>query len=203
MLFDKVWTHLNTFVCRLAHLSVFVTKQMLNLSYICTAFVHICLRQQMHHYPICLKDKCLICALHKCEQIWQILYLDHICPTFISFQICFFIQCTVGPNHPSNGVLRLNLRIFYISFHFLTKFQIVDQMILSFCLTRNAKLWRHSGWRHQNGLNVVFNFKVKLISSERVLQEEENRENRLSTTHKTRVKGLQKNWVHPPEPYLP
>ena len=47
----------------------------------------------MHHYPICLKDECLICALHKCEQIWQILYLDHICPTFISFQICFFIQC--------------------------------------------------------------------------------------------------------------
>ena len=93
MLFDKVWTHLNTFVCSLAHLSVFVTKQMLNLSYIYTAFVHICLRQQMHHYPICLRDKCLICALHKCEQIWQILYLDHICPTFISFQICFFIQC--------------------------------------------------------------------------------------------------------------
>ena len=92
MLFDKVWTHLNTFVCSLAHLSAFVTKQMLNLSYVYTAFVHICLRQQMHHYPICLKDKCLICALHKCEQIWQILYLDHICPTFISFQICFFIQ---------------------------------------------------------------------------------------------------------------
>ena len=93
MLFDKVWTHLNTFVCSLAHLFAFVTKQMLNLSYIYTAFVHICLRQQIHHYPICLQDKCLICALHKCEQIWQILYLDHICPTFISFQICFFIQC--------------------------------------------------------------------------------------------------------------
>ena len=46
----------------------------------------------MHHYPICLKDKCLICVLHKCEQMWQISYLDHICPTFISFQICFFVQ---------------------------------------------------------------------------------------------------------------
>ena len=46
----------------------------------------------MHHYPICLKDKCLICVLHKCEQMWQISYLDQICPTFISFQICFFIQ---------------------------------------------------------------------------------------------------------------
>jgi len=93
VLFDKVWTHLNTFVCSLAHLSVFVSKQMLYLSYIYTAFVHICLRSQMHHYPICLKDKCHICISHKCEQIWQISYLDHICLTFISFQICFFIQC--------------------------------------------------------------------------------------------------------------
>ena len=28
---------------------------------------------------------------------------------------------TAGPNHPPEGLLRLNLRIFYISFHFSTK----------------------------------------------------------------------------------
>ena len=28
------------------------------------------------------------------------------------------------------------------------------------------------GWRHQNGLNAVFSFQVKLISSERALEEE-------------------------------
>ena len=28
---------------------------------------------------------------------------------------------TAGPNHPPMGLLRLNLRIFYISFHFSTK----------------------------------------------------------------------------------
>ena len=87
------WQSLSTFVCSLAHLSLFDTKQMFYLSYIYTVFAHICLRQQMHHYPICLWDKCLICVSHKCEQMWQISYLDHILPTFISFQICFFIQC--------------------------------------------------------------------------------------------------------------
>ena len=62
-------------------------------------------------------------------------------------------------------LLRQNLRIVYISFHFLAKLArqttIVDQMILSFCLTQN-----------NHGLNAVFNFKVKLISSERALEEE-------------------------------
>ena len=52
---------------------------------------------------------------------------------------------------------------------------------IKFCLTQNVKLWRHNGWRHQNGVNKVFNFKVKLISSERALEEEK---------------------FHPPEPYF-
>ena len=45
-------------------------------------------------------------------------------------------------------------------------------MILSFCLTQNVELSRHKGWRRQNGLNAVYNFKVKFISFERALEEE-------------------------------
>ena len=51
---------------------------------------------------------------------------------------------TLEPNHPSNRSFRLNLRNFYISFHFLTNrarwTSIVDQVILFFCLTQNVKL---------------------------------------------------------------
>ena len=32
-----------------------------------------------------------------------------------------YLHITAGPNHPPKGLLRLNLRIFYISFHFSTK----------------------------------------------------------------------------------
>ena len=47
----------------------------------------------------------------------------------------------MGPNHPSNGLLRLNLRIFYVSIHFSTKLSryntVVDQMILSYSRQKN------------------------------------------------------------------
>ena len=58
--------------------------------------------------------------------------------------IVIVFAMTAGPNHPPKGLLRLNLRIFHISFHFSTKLArqttIVDQMILSFGLTQNVKL---------------------------------------------------------------
>ena len=45
-----------------------------------------------------------------------------------TFDVLLFVDCaskhdpnTAGPNHPPKGLLRLNLRIFYISFHFSTK----------------------------------------------------------------------------------
>ena len=52
----------------------------------------------------------------------------------------------MGPNHPSNV-------LYDIKFLFDAKCQI-------------------DSWRHQNGLNAVFMFQVKLISSERALEEE-------------------------------
>ena len=54
------------------------------------------------------------------------------------------------------------------------------------------------GWRHQNGLNVVFNFQVKLISSERALEEEQNSENRFWLRHvKFKLWDFKEIWVHP------
>ena len=42
---------------------------------------------------------------------------------------------------------------------------------------------RLKGWRHQNGLNAVFNFKVKVISFKRALEKELNSENRFWLRH--------------------
>ena len=56
---------------------------------------------------------------------------------------------------------------------------------------------------HQNGLNGVFNFKVKLISFESALEEEWNRENRFWLRHvQPELWDFKEILLHPPEPYF-
>ena len=76
-------------------------------------------------------------------------------------------------------------------------------MMLRFCLTENVKLWRDKGWRYQNGLNAVFDFKFKLILFETALEEEYNSENRFRLRHiKPELWDFKEIWLHPPEPYF-
>ena len=64
-------------------------------------------------------------------------------------------------------------------------------------------MWRHNGWRHQNGLNAFLNFKVKFILSERAFRTGiKQRKPFLATIRKTRVMGLQRNLNALPESYF-
>lgn len=75
---------------------------------------------------------------------------------------------TVGPNHPLKGIIKAK-------FTFLLHY---------FVWRKNVKLWRLTGWRHENSLNEYFNFiKVRLISSQGDLEGEYNTKNRFFLRH--------------------
>ena len=86
---------------------------------------------------------------------WRILKVN--CHSFCERMACS-TNCTMAY---AEGVWKQEWLILVLEF---VDNLIVDQMILSFCLTQNVKLWRHNCWR-QNGFNAVFHFKVILISS--------------------------------------
>ena len=51
----------------------------LDLNYICPHLSWV----QMHHYPVCRRDKCHICPPTKHRQMWQMSYLIYIWATFV------------------------------------------------------------------------------------------------------------------------
>ena len=107
---------------------------------------------------------------------------------------------------PSKGLIKATFTYLLHFFSFLDQTCQIDYGCWpndsKFLFDSNVKFWRHKGWRHQNGQMEFLISKSNLYHLKVFRTGVKPRKPFLATARKTRVTGLQRNLIAPPEPYF-